>query len=167
MENNSKSTAAARTSIRPLVSAGMLLGAGLGGFLDGIVFHQILQTHNMLSAKYPPTNVVNLQVNMFWDGLFHAFTWVMTVSALIALWRFVRRPETVLSSPILAGAVLAGWGLFNVVEGTINHHLLHIHHVREIGNHTGWDLAFLASGAILLLAGWGLIRAGRVAERVS
>ena len=36
-----------------LRNAGILLGLGLGGFLDGIVLHQLLQVHNMLSAKYP------------------------------------------------------------------------------------------------------------------
>jgi uncharacterized membrane protein len=63
---------------RPLIAAGTLLGVGMGGFVDGILFHQILQLHNMLSAKYPragvavATALVNVEVNMFWDGLFHA-----------------------------------------------------------------------------------------------
>jgi uncharacterized membrane protein len=57
-----------------------LLGIGPGGFVDGILFHQILQWHGMLRTPYaktgvdPETAVVNMQVNMFWDGLFHAFT---------------------------------------------------------------------------------------------
>ena len=34
---------------RPLVTAGTVLGIGMGGFVDGILFHQILQLHNMLS----------------------------------------------------------------------------------------------------------------------
>jgi uncharacterized membrane protein len=38
---------------RPLVAAGALLGIGLGGFVDGILFHQILQLHNMLSNWVP------------------------------------------------------------------------------------------------------------------
>ena len=38
---------------RPLISAGTLLGIGLGGFVDGIVLHQMLQVHNMLSARRP------------------------------------------------------------------------------------------------------------------
>ena len=50
------------------------MGIGLGGFFDGILFHQLLQIHNMLSAKYPNTSIANLEINMFWDGLFHALT---------------------------------------------------------------------------------------------
>ena len=42
-----------------------MLGIGMGGFVDGILFHQVLQTHNMLSAKYPPTTLVNAEINMF------------------------------------------------------------------------------------------------------
>ena len=29
---------------------GLLLGVGLGGFVDGIVFHQVLQWHHVLTA---------------------------------------------------------------------------------------------------------------------
>ena len=61
-----------------LIAAGTLLGIGLGGFLDGILLHQILQWHNMLSSVVPPIDVVSIKYNMVWDGLFHAFTWVMT-----------------------------------------------------------------------------------------
>src|ERR671938_670753 len=66
------------------IAAGILLGVGLGGFFDGIVLHQILQWHHMLSSDgYPPTSVHNLQVNTLWDGLFHAFAFVMTALGLI------------------------------------------------------------------------------------
>lgn len=57
------------------VSAGFLLGLGLGGFFDGIVLHQVLQWHHMLSsAGYPPDTLANLEANTFFDGLFHAST---------------------------------------------------------------------------------------------
>lgn len=69
---------------RPFIVAGLLLGAGLGGFADGIVFHQLLQWHNMFSARLPPDNLLNAKVNMFWDGVFHAAVWLLTV---IGLWR--------------------------------------------------------------------------------
>jgi uncharacterized membrane protein len=59
----------------------------------------------------------------------------------------------------LVGWTLVGWGLFNVVEGIVDHHILGIHHVRETGNQTAWDIGFLAFGALLLLGGWMLTRA--------
>jgi uncharacterized membrane protein len=152
---------------RPLIAAGTMLGIGLGGFVDGIVFHQVLQLHNMLSARYPKVGVgaatalVNLEINMFWDGLFHAFTWAVTALGLAMLWRAVRRPDVPLSTRTFVGSLPMGWGLFNLVEGVIDHEVLGIHHVVEAGNHLFWDAAFLASGVFLLLVGWALIRAGR------
>ena len=59
------------------VAAGLLFGLGLGGFFDGILLHQVLQWHHMLtSAGYPPDSVQNLQVNTRWDGLFHLSTYL-------------------------------------------------------------------------------------------
>ena len=93
------------------------MGIGLGGFVDGILFHQILQLHSMLSNWVPRTTLVNEQINMFWDGLFHAFTWVMTVLGLLLLWRAVKRDDVPLLGQTYVGAVLSGWGIFNLVEG--------------------------------------------------
>lgn len=39
--------------LTPLALAGTVLGIGLGGFVDGIAFHQIFQFHSMLSAELP------------------------------------------------------------------------------------------------------------------
>lgn len=150
---------------RPLIAAGTLLGIGMCGFVDGIVFHQLLQLHNMLTVKYPKTGVdaatavVNIEINMFWDGLFHAFCWSMTALGLALLWRAVRRRDVPLSTRTFVGSLSLGSGLFNLIEGLIDHELLGIHHVVEAGNHLLWDMAFLGSGVVLILAGWAVIRA--------
>ena len=157
----------ARVNRRPLIAAGLLLGAGLGGFVDGIVFHQILQWHGMVTAKYPRDGVnphavlVNMEVNMFWDGVFHAFTWLMTALGLALLWRAGWRADVPWSGRTFGGALLLGWGLFNLVEGIVDHHVLHVHHVVEGPGHLAWDLGFLASGVLLVVAGWALLRVGR------
>jgi len=146
---------------RPLIAAATLLGIGMGGFVDGILFHQILQLHNMLSAVRPVTNLVNAEINMVWDGLFHAFTWTMTALGLALLWRAGGRADVPWSRKTFLGSLCLGWGLFNLVEGIIDHHILNIHHVIERPGHLPWDIAFLASGAILIGVGWAVIRAGR------
>ena len=65
------------------VSAGILFGLGLGGFFDGIVLHQVLQWHHMVtSAGYPPDSVENLKLNTLLDGLFHASTYIFVVLGL-------------------------------------------------------------------------------------
>ena len=57
------------------------------------------------------------------------------------------------------GMLLAGWGVFNLVEGLIDHQLLGIHHVRDdLGAPLGWDLGFLAFGALRVVAGLTLAR---------
>ncbi|UOG75669.1 DUF2243 domain-containing protein [Hymenobacter tibetensis] len=146
----------------PLISAGILMGAGLGGFVDGIVLHQILQWHNMLSNRLPPNTLVAAKVNMYWDGVFHAAVWVMTAIGLRMLWSVGKRHDVPWSGRTFGGALLFGWGLFNVVEGVIDHQVLGLHHVQEYAtNKLPWDLAFLGFGVLLLLLGWSLMRAGR------
>ena len=140
---------------RPLIAAGILLGAGLGGFVDGILFHQILQSHSMLSAKIDRNTVAGLEINMFWDGMFHALVWMMTVLGLAMLWTTVKQGSVLFSTRLFAGSLALGWGLFNLVEGILNHHVLHLHHVTETENHLVWDLLFLVSGVVL--AGMGCI----------
>ena len=148
---------------RPLVTGGIWLGLGLGGFFDGIVFHQILQWHHMLtSAGYPPISVANLHLNTLADGLFHAATYLFTLIGLTVLWRASTRNGIIWSAPVLIGAILIGWGIFNLVEGLIDHQLLGLHHVRDDlppgPAKLGWDLAFLAWGALMLASGWWLTR---------
>jgi uncharacterized membrane protein len=148
---------------RPLLIGGIWLGLGLGGFFDGVVFHQILQWHHMLtSAGYPATSVANLNLNTLADGLFHAATYLFTLIGLTVLWRASTRNDIIWSARILLGAILLGWGLFNLVEGLIDHQLLGLHHVRDDlppGPATlGWDLGFLAWGVLMLASGWWLTR---------
>ena len=143
-------------SRRTLIAAGTALGIGMGGFVDGVVFHQILQVHNMLSAVRPPVTVVNIEINMFWDGVFHAFTWVMTAVGIALLWRATQRAHRPLPTRAFLGSLLLGWGLFNLVEGVIDHELLGIHHVVEGPDHLVYDLAFLGFGALLTALGAGL-----------
>jgi uncharacterized membrane protein len=144
-----------------ILSAGILLGTGLGGFFDGILLHQILQWHNMLSSVRPPTDLVTMKYNMLWDGIFHAFTWVVTVLGLTRLWRAGQRSDVPWSTRTFVGSLLLGWGLFNFIEGVIDHQLLGLHHVHPGEGQLAWDLAFLASGVILVAVGWALVRAGR------
>jgi uncharacterized membrane protein len=145
-----------------LLAAGVLIGAGLGGFLDGIVLHQLLQWHHMLSSKVPPTDLWSVKFNMTWDGLFHAATWLMTAAGILLMWRAGQRREQPWSGAAFAGAVALGWGLFNFVEGLVDHQLLGIHHVHPGAGQLAWDLGFVVMGALLCLGGALAIRSGRV-----
>jgi uncharacterized membrane protein len=144
-----------------VIAAGTLLGAGLGGFVDGILLHQILQWHALLSSWIPPIDLVSVKVNMVWDGLFHAFTWVMTAAGVALLWRAGGRAGVPWSTRVFVGSLSLGWGLFNLVEGLIDHQILGVHHVHPGRDQLAWDIGFLALGAALLALGWGLILRGR------
>ena len=133
------------------MAAGIILGIALGGFFDGIVFHQLLQWHHMLSAVESPRLRADIGLNITADGVFHALTWVMALLGLVQLWRARRRFGELASARIFVGWLVLGAGLFNLAEGLIVHLLLGLHHLREASPHRlAWDLAYLASGILLM-----------------
>jgi uncharacterized membrane protein len=146
-------------AVLPSKSSGLLYGLGLGGFIDGILLHQVLQWHHMLSAvdDYPVSTLAGLEVNTLADGVFHLATWAFVLAAsvmTIAMWRQGRLAP---SWSFHFGLVLAGWGIFNIVEGLVDHQILGVHHVRDdLGGPLLWDLAFLGLGALLVVGGWAL-----------
>jgi uncharacterized membrane protein len=155
-----------RGRVFPL-SAGILFGLGLGGFFDGIVLHQMLQWHHMLSSWYPIDSMSNLELNTLWDGIFHSATYVFVVLGLFLLWRTAHRSHLYWSNKLLAGSLLIGWGLFNLVEGVIDHEILGVHHVNEQMPRTQWlywDVGFLIWGGAMLATGLGLVQVGRAEE---
>jgi uncharacterized membrane protein len=132
------------------ISAAIVLGVGLGGFLDGIVLHQIVQWHSMGSAILPPVTMEAMRRNMRWDGLFHAATWIITIVGVDML---RTAPGRAPGRAVFTGGMLLGWGGFNLVEGMIDHHLLQLHHVRDLPTHVPlYDWLFLGVGGFGLLA---------------
>lgn len=143
------------------LAAGILFGLGLGGFFDGIVLHQLLQWHHMLSSWYPVNSLDNLKLNTRWDGAFHSLTYLFVLGGLVVLWRRGHLQHRRWRTRSLTGTLLLGWGLFNVIEGGIDHQLLGIHHVNETvtrASQWAWDAGFLAWGAVMILGGWWLSR---------
>lgn len=157
-----------RWGLNRLRAPGVVLGIGLGGFFDGIVFHQILQLHHMLSNAgndqigldpTPVTTVAGLEANTLWDGLFHVATYLAVLIGLVWLWRRWDTVQPVWApTKFLVGCLMFGWGLFNVVEGIINHHILQIHHVVAGDWQVIWDLVFLAAGTVFIVGGARLMQ---------
>ena len=136
----------------------MLLGIGLGGFFDGIVLHQVLQWHHLVSTPAPPDTLARLELNTFFDGLFHLATWIVTVVGVLVLASSNGARHEPGGGRSLAGGMIAGWGGFNLVEGIVDHHLLNLHHVRPGPDELAWDLAFLAWGVLMAVGGAMLVR---------
>ncbi len=147
---------------------GLLLGVGLGGFVDGIVLHQILQWHHMVSSTgKDPATLAGLEANTLADGLFHAAVWVCVLVASLLLVTAWRRGRLAPNWRSHVGLLLTGWGVFNLFDAVVDHHLLGVHHVRDdLGGPLSWDLGFLAFAVLLVAGGWALHRRGERDLRV-
>ncbi|ATH91550.1 hypothetical protein ACH95_13530 [Bacillus glycinifermentans] len=131
-----------------------LFGVGIIAMIDGIIFHQLLQWHSVYMDTDRPHQIMS-------DGLFHLFSLIILFIGGIMLWNRGelngRRPQH-----IFWGAFLLGAGWFNFVEGIVNHHLLQIHHVNPASpNRLFFDLAYDASGLLIIVIGWLIYRKGK------
>jgi uncharacterized membrane protein len=152
---------------RRMIGMGVL-GVGLAGFIDGIVLHQILQWHHMLTdAGESATTVAGLEANTLADGLFHVGALVATLAGVVLL--AGAAPPAGRRWPLrgMAGALLVGVGGFNLLEGVVDHHILTVHHVRDdVEDPLPWDLGFLAVNVVVLVAGLLLARGHGTAPAV-
>ena len=138
-----------------------VLGLGLGGFVDGIVLHQLLQWHHMVSGvdDHPMDTLRGLQDNTLADGLFHSATWLLVVTGTILMFRAWRDGRIAPPWGWHLGWLLAGWGAFNLFDGVVDHHLLGLHHIRDdLGGPLGWDIGFDVLAIAQLATGIWLAR---------
>jgi uncharacterized membrane protein len=145
------------TSARSPFGAAAVFGVGLGGLVDGIVLHQILQWHHLVSAETSADDLEGLEHNTLADGLFHAATLVVLVAGVVLLWRAALTPAAGWSRHAIAGA-LVGWGAFNIVDEVVFHLLLDLHHIRMVDDYLVYDLGFALLGAALIAVGLALRR---------
>lgn len=135
---------------------GVVLGFALGGFFDGILLHQILQWHHLLSLV-PAVDTIRGQV--LWDGYFHALMYLIAVAGLWGLWRTRTRVQEQWGRTLI-GALLIGFGLWHIVDSILSHWLLGIHRIKlDSPNPLMWDLIwFTAFGLVPMIVGWLLLR---------
>ncbi|WP_099352596.1 DUF2243 domain-containing protein [Fredinandcohnia onubensis] len=134
---------------RKLINTGsFIFGFGFLGALDGIIFHQLLQWHSVYMATDRPGQIMS-------DGLFHFAVTITLIIGGVLLWLAGNPSNLSKGVRLLIGWFLIGGGVFNLVEGIINHHLLQIHRVKPGDpNALAYDLAFLASGLLLFIIGY-------------
>jgi uncharacterized membrane protein len=133
---------------RAITGPALLTGFALGGFVDGVLLHQILQWHHLLSLVLPPDA---LRAQILWDGLFHVAMIGVAAIGLFGLWR---RRES-LEGRALAFWLLAGFALWQLVDVVFFHWVLGIHRVRvDRPDPLLWDIGWLVvvGGVPALLA---------------
>lgn len=140
-----------------LIWAGYALGFGPGGFFDGILLHQILQWHHLLSGIQEARQ--DIRVLILADGLFHALMYVIAACGLWLLWRARRAFAASGADRILLASVLIGFGVWHVADGILSHWILGIHRVRmDVQNQLFWDLLWLAVFGLVPIAAGLLMR---------
>jgi uncharacterized membrane protein len=133
-----------------------VLGFALGGFFDGILLHQILQWHHLLSLV---PGMDDLRTLVLWDGYFHLLMYAIAFAGLWGLWRAYRRGAPAAPPLALVAALLLGFGIWNVVDSAVAHWIVELHHIRlDTANVLAWDVAWLAVFGLLPVAGWALLR---------
>jgi len=152
---------------RSAIASAVLVGIGLAGLIDIIVFHEILQWHHTASHKVIPNTMESLQMNITYDGLFLVFSLIITISGIILLWHAFgpsSNRDHKFSKRLFVGLVFIGFGGFNAIEGIINHHILEMHHVIEVANPLVFDLTFLVVGGLAFLVAGGAILKSQKAQ---
>jgi uncharacterized membrane protein len=142
---------------RQLQWSGYLLGFALGGFFDGILLHQVLQWHHLLSGLEQARHDIRLLILA--DGLFHLLMYLLAAIGLLLLWRG-RHALASSSDRVMLACALIGFGAWHVADAILSHWVLGIHRIRmDVDNPLLWDLLWLALfGIAPLLWGIGLRR---------
>lgn len=147
----------ATSPFQALKWAGFMLGFSLGGFFDGILLHQILQWHHLLSNV---DAVAGIRGQILADGLFHAFMYLIAVVALWRLWRVRSTCAAPGASIVLWATALIGFGGWHIVDAAFSHWITGIHRIKlDAPNPIVWDLIwFFAFGIVPALIGWWMLR---------
>jgi uncharacterized membrane protein len=150
---------------RKSTASAILIGIGLAGLIDIIIFHAILQWHHTSSHIIIPNTIESLQMNLLHDGLFLSFSLIITIAGVVLLWHAsnsINKNSLLSNKRSFIGLALIGFGGFNTIEGIINHLVLEMHHVIDVANPLAFDLTFLVVGGLAFLAAGGLLlRSGK------
>jgi uncharacterized membrane protein len=101
--------------------------------------------------KQDTTTIDTIRLNVLWDGLFLTIALVVTIVGVGLLWSAAHKKETFCIRLEFIGLLLFSFGIFNIIEGIINDHILSLHHVKDDPNPLIWDLAFLAIDGVLFI----------------
>ena len=135
--------------------AGFLLGFSLGGFFDGILLHQVLQWHHLLS-NVQAAALQDIRAQMLADGLFHVLMYFVAAWALYLLWKVRTEYAAAGADRTLWAYALIGFGVWHIVDSIFSHWITGIHRIRgDAPNPLVWDLLwFTVFGIVPAAIGW-------------
>lgn len=135
--------------------AGYLLGFALGGFFDGILLHQVLQWHHLLSNVQGPV-FQNMKTQILADGLFHVLMYFIAMAGLWKLWKARREYAQSRADRLLLANAFIGFGVWHILDSILSHWILGIHRIRmDADNVLLWDLLwFFVFGVAFVVIGW-------------
>jgi uncharacterized membrane protein len=137
----------------PIRIGAFLLGFALAGFFDGILLHQILQWHHLLSGL-DGARFAAIGTQVLADGVFHA---VMYVIGIAGLWLLLRHRGQLgqTRATALAGHALIGFAAWQVLDVVAVHWVLGLHRVRmDASMPLVWDIGWLVVFGVATGA-WG------------
>jgi uncharacterized membrane protein len=129
-----------------LAWSGYVLGIALGGFFDGILLHQVLQWHHLLSLV-PGQSLRSVEAQILADGLFHVLMYAIALVGLWLLWGARTAFAKDGAARRLLAATVFGFAIWNVIDVVGFHWIAHIHRIRvdvPPEQRLGWDLGWLA-----------------------
>lgn len=150
------------SSQRRVITAAAVTGVGLSGFFDGILLHQVLQWHHLLSLVLGET-WRDIENQILADGLFHVLMYAVTGIGLLLLWRARRHlADDRAGARHVGTGFLLGFGGWNLVDVGLFHWVLNIHRIRlGVPDPLAYDLGWLALfGFVPLLLAWLVARKG-------
>lgn len=156
----SSTTASATGQAAPIGKlnwAGYLLGFALGGFFDGILLHQILQWHHLLSGV-PGETFRDIRVQIVADGVFHLLMYIIALIGLVMLWQSRASLTRSNEDRVLVGNALIGFGVWHIMDALLFHWTLGLHHIRmDSENWLLWDILWVVVfGVAFVVSGWRL-----------
>ena len=131
----------------------LLLGFALGGFFDGILLHQILQWHHLLSGLDGAAGDLRFQILA--DGLFHLMMYVVALVGAVMLVSARAAGAPIPATSGILRLALIGFGSWHVSDAVPSHWLLGLHRIRmDSDMPLAWDVAWLVifGVATILLA---------------
>jgi uncharacterized membrane protein len=139
--------------------AGFLIGVALSGFFDGILLHQVLQWHHLLSLVDSPV-LQDIRAQILADGMFHVLMYLVALWGLALLWRSRQAFADAAGSRMLSVWMLLGFGIWNIVDVVLFHWILVIHRIRvDSAFPLAWDIGWLVLfGLCFVGAAWALRR---------